>query len=128
MAARSFQIALTAGATRLSDVYIGLTAGGPGGPADNIGGSAGNPDARSDVPYREIFLFSSGAVAFVGGSDMAGTSTTPVSSTTWGMKIQQDAATAPPIDLGPYDTGPMKLSNFWASGAGATLHILAIPY
>ncbi len=127
MAARSFQIALGAGATRLSDVYIGLTRGGPGGPAENIGGSAGNPDARSDVPYRAVVFYATGAAAFVGGSDMAGTSLTPVSSTTFGVKVDS-AAGVPPLTVGAFEAGPMKLSDYWASGAGSTLHILAVPF
>ncbi len=127
MAARSFQIALGAGATRLSDVYIGLTMGAEGGPATNIGGSAGNPNPRSDVPYRTIILYASGAAAYVGGSDMAGPSATPVSSTTFGVKVDS-AAGVPPLVLGGFDQGPIKLSDYWASGAGSTIHILAIPY
>lgn len=127
MAARSFQITLTAGATRLSDVYIGLTAGGPGGPAENIGGSAGKPDVRSDVAYRQIIVSASGAAAFIGGSDMAGTSSTPVSSTTYGLRLDS-TATVPAQIFGPFETGPMKLSDYWASGGSAILHILAIPF
>lgn len=127
MAARSFQIALGAGATRLSDVYIGLTMGAEGGPATNIGGSASTPNARSDVPYRTIVFYASGAAAFVGGSDMAGTGSTPVSSSTYGVKVDS-AAGVPPLVLGAFDQGPMKLSDYWASGSGSTLHILAIPY
>lgn len=126
MAARSFQIALTAGATRLSDVYIGETRGDIGGPNTNIGGSAGNPDPRSDVPYRQIILVATGGDVFVGGQDMAGTTTTPVSSTTYGTKIAQ-ASTIGQI-IGAYETGPLKLSDLWASGASATLHILAFPF
>lgn len=122
MAARSFQIALGAGATRLSDVYLGLK----DGVGNNIGGSAGVPDARSDVPYRQLVFNASGAAAFIGGSDMAGTSTTPVTSTTYGTKV--DSASTIAQVIGAYDQGPLKLSDLWASGAGSTLHILATPY
>ena len=127
MAARSFQIVLGAGATRLSDVYLGLTAGGVSGPQTNIGGGVSTPDARSDVPYRQIILSASGAAAFIGGSDMAGTGTTPVSSATYGLRLDS-TATFPATLLGAYETGPIKLSDLWASGSGATLHILATPF
>jgi hypothetical protein len=40
----------------------------------------------------------------------------------------QLATTADPLALGPYDTGPLKLSNFEAVGVGSTLHLLAIPF
>lgn len=127
MAARSFQIALGAGATRLSDVYIGLTMATNVSPNENVGGSAGSPNAKSDVPYRQIVFYATGAAAFIGGSDMAGTGSTPVSSTTFGVKVDS-AAGVPPLVLGAYETGPMKLSDFWASGTGSTLHILATQF
>jgi hypothetical protein len=136
MAARSFQIALTAGVTRLSDVYNGLTpatlaklgisGGFSGGPNENIGGTPGSPDARTDVPYRQILLIASGATAYIGGADMGPAATTPVSSTNYGMSVLTTGLVAQVI--GAYDQGPLKLSDLYASGAGATLHILATPY
>jgi len=90
MAAKDFQLTLGAAAVRVSDVY-----GGPPG---------ANPDAALDIPYRQLFLSSRGAAAFIG------------------------AAGDYPIVIGSFDSGPIKLSDFWAAGAGATLHILGIPY
>lgn len=137
MAARSFQITLTTAITRLSDVYIGMTpssepgsiGGFAGGPNENIGGTTGNPDARTDVPYRQIILQASGADAVIGGQDMGPNvkaPLTPLSPTNYGAKIQQ-ASTIGQV-LGAYDQGPMKLSDFYATGTGAVLHILATPY
>jgi len=117
MAAKSFQITLTAAAKRLSDVYLGQTAGGPGGPAENIGGGVSTPDARSDIAYRQI-LFTTEADAFLGAAST-------VTSTTYGIKIATAATVA--VGIGPYETGPVKLSDLWAAGSGV-LHILAIPF
>lgn len=128
MAARSFQIALTAGATRLSDVYLGMTQGDVGGPLTNIGGGPGKPDARSDIAYAQIIISASGAAAFIGSDkDMSGNGTTPVSSTTYGLRMDS-TATVPAQTFGPFERGPMKLSDYWASGSGSTLHILAVPF
>lgn len=130
MAARSFQLTLAATPTRLSDAYIGLTDASRGG---NIGGAPGLPDARSDVPYRQIVIQAAGAAAFVGGSDMAASALSPdanhgpVSSTIYGVRLDS-TATVPAQIFGAYETGPMKLSDLWAAGAGATLHILAFPF
>lgn len=107
MAARSFQIALAAAAQRLSDVY---------------GGAAGVVNAATDIPYREIRVQAAGADGFLGGSDQ-GASTT---STVYGEKVFSTATL--PTRIGPYSTGPVKLSDLYAAGAGCTLHILAIPF
>ena len=107
MAARSFQLTLAAAAQRLSDVY-----GGPAG---------ADPSAALNVPYRQIILSASAADAFIGGSDQ-GASTT---ATVYGTMV--DAALAP-VSIGPFETGPVKLSDLWAAGASAVLHITAIPY
>lgn len=103
MAARSFQIALGAAAVRLSDVY-----------EDGVG----VVNAAKDVPYRQIQFSAQGAAAYVGGRDQV------VTNTTFGLYIEVDIVEG----LGPFETGPVKLSDFYAAGAGATLHILAIPF
>lgn len=102
MAARSFQITLTAGAKRLSDVY---------------GDGPGVINAANDLPYRQI-LFTAEADSFLG-------SAATVTSTTYGIKIAS-AATLP-VALGAFETGPLKLSDLWGAGSGI-LHILAIPF
>jgi hypothetical protein len=105
MAVRHFQLALAAAAQRLSDVY---------------GGVAGaNPDAAEDLPYRQILFSAAGADAFVGDD-------ADVASTDYGAIVDSTALT--PVVVGPFETGPVKLSQFWAAGAGSTLHILAIPF
>lgn len=102
MAARMFQITLAAGAKRLSDVYLD---------------GAGVINAAHDLPYRQI-LVSTEADAFLGSDN---TTTT----TTYGVKVA--AASTFPVSIGPYETGPIKLSDLWGVGSGI-LHILGIPF
>ena len=107
MAARDFQLALAAGALRLSNVY--------GGPAN------AEPDARDNIPYRQIILSAEGGVAFVGAA-------ADVTATNYGVRVEIGATAVEPVSIGPFETGPVKLSDFWAAGAGSTLHVLAIPF
>lgn len=105
MAARSFNLTLAAAAVRLSDVY---------------GDGATVVNAAHDIPYRQVLLAASGADAFVGAGDQS------VTSSDYG--IQVDSTALVPASIGPFETGPVKLSDLYAAGAGATLHILAIPF
>lgn len=103
MAARSFNLSLNGVAKRLSDVY---------------GGAAGVIEAVNDIPYRQIILEAETGAVQVGSSSA-------VSATVYGNSI----ATGASLTIGPYMTGPIKLSDLWAFSAGATtLHILGIPY
>lgn len=100
MAARSFNLSLTGAAKRLSDVY---------------GGAAGVINAADDIPYRQLCLEAETAAVQIGSANT-------VSATIYGNSI----ATGATLILGPYETGPLKLSDLWAFGT-ATLHILGIP-
>lgn len=102
MALRSYQLALTGTAKRLSDVY---------------GGTAGVRDAVNDIPYRQLLVQTTGADGYLGDSNA-------VNSTT-GMKLTAGAA---PVSLGPFESGPLKLSDMWGIGAGASLQIVGVPY
>lgn len=104
MAARNYQLALAAAAKRLSDVF-----------------PAGTVFAIEDVPYRQLLLSAEGAPAFVGAAS-------DVTSTNYGTRVEVGAAGSLPVSIGPFETGPVKLSDLWAAGAGSTLHILGIPY
>lgn len=96
----SYSLALAAGAKRLSDVF-----------------GTGPIDQAQNIPFRQLLLTSTGAAAVIGGAGV--TSTTGVSI----------ATTAPlPLSIGPFTTGPVKLSDVYAIGAGATLNILGVPY
>jgi hypothetical protein len=95
------QLALAAAPKRLSDVY---------------GGVAGTPDETKNIPYRQLVISTAGASASLGGS--------PVTPST-GYVI---TAAGPSLVLGPFETGPVKLSDLYAVGAGATLTILGVPF
>jgi len=105
MAAKHFNITLGAAAVRLSDAY---------------GGAAGaNPDPALDIPYRQLLFSAGGADAFIGDDAQ-------VTGTDYGMAV--DSTALGPASIGPFETGPIKLSQLWAAGAGSTLHVLGIPF
>jgi hypothetical protein len=104
MAAKDYQIVLAAAAKRLSDVYANPAVGGP-----------------DDIPYRQLFLSAEAAVAYIGNAS-------DVTSTNYGARAEVGAAGSQPLMIGAFDTGPIKLSDLWAAGAGSTLHILGIPF
>jgi hypothetical protein len=102
MALRSFSLTLSASAKRVSDVY---------------GGAASVRDAATDITYRQLLVQATGADAYLGDS-------TAVSAAT-GMKLTAGAA---PVSIGPFDSGPIKLSDLWGIGAGATLQVVGVPF
>lgn len=99
---KAFTLTVTAAAQRLSDVY---------------GDGVGVVNAANDVPYRQILL-STETDCEVGDST--------VTTAAYGVKVQS-AATLP-VSIGPWETGPMKLSELWVVGTSGKLHILGIPY
>lgn len=101
MAARSFNLALTGVSRRLSDVY---------------GDGTSVVNAANDLPYRQVILQAETGALQIG-------SASTVSATVYGQSI----AVAGILTLGPFETGPIKLSDLWAFGTG-TLHILGVPY
>jgi hypothetical protein len=102
MPIRSFQLVLSGTPKRLSDVY-------------GLGGEMAN------IPYRQLTFQVEGADAYLGDS-------TAVSTTNYGVKFPAAGSADPLGRLGPYEAGPLKLSDFYAVGAGATLHILGVPF
>lgn len=103
---KSFNLAIGATAKRLSDAYAV--------------GAAGAIDAASDIPYRQLILQAETADIEIGGSSA-------VSTTVYGMKLPATAPAAPVV-LGPFESGPIKLSDLWAISTTATLHILGVPF
>jgi hypothetical protein len=80
--------------------------------SDPFGGSE-----ALNIPFRQLLLVTS-ADAFLGSDNTVTTAT--------GLKLA--AAATSPLSIGPFDTGPLKLSDFYAVGAGATLTILGVPF
>jgi hypothetical protein len=98
----TYTLALAASAKRLSDVF--------GGPANAV-------DESKNIPFRQLLLTATGAAATIGG---------PGVTTTTGVTV---ATTAPlPLSIGPFTTGPVKLADLYAVGAGSTLTVLGVPY
>lgn len=103
---KSYQLVLAAGAQRLSNVYGGA--------------SLNNAiDANQDIAYRQLLLQAESADAFVGMDDTT-------TNTIWGTKV--DSTDLQPVTIGPFETGPVKLSDLWVAGAGSTLHVTGIPF
>jgi len=98
----TLQLALAASAKRVSDVY---------------GGTAGVPDEAKNVSYRQLVISTTGGAATLGSSSGVTTAT--------GLVI---AVAGPPLVLGPFQTGAVKLSDLYAIGAGATITILGVPF
>ena len=106
MAIRHYVLTLNGSAQRLSSV---LTNTNPGGP--------------NDEAFRFLTLQSGKANTndiFVGGST--------VSATDYGMRLDP-TDTIPPIDMGHYDAGPVKLSEIYVIGTNnEKLHIFGVPF
>ena len=102
MAIRHYQLTLAATRQRLSAALANTEVGG-----------------ADDVAYRQLILSTSGADAFIGGPT--------VSTTDYGRAL--DSADAEnQVSIGPFESGAVKLSDLYAVGAGATLHIFGIPF
>lgn len=109
MAARSFNLTMTGVARRLSDVYaVDLN-------------SSPQAFAAADIPYRQLILVADTTDIEVGAANT-------VSATVYGFKCFVQTNATPPLVLGPFSTGPIKLSDLWAFAASGTLHILGVPY
>lgn len=106
MSLRTYQLTLAAGQQRLSDVY-GVSAKFP----------AGTPNPATDIPYRQVILQAETAVAYLG-------SDTLVAAGAYGYQLP----IAGSVTLGPFDTGPIHLSDIFAAGANAILHVTGIPF
>lgn len=102
---KSFTLAVAAAATRLSDAY---------------GDGAGVVNPANDIPYRQLTLQAETADAKIGDATLT--------SANYGNLIAFTAPAAPLV-LGPFETGPVKLSQLYALGGGTgKLHILGIPF
>ncbi len=108
MAVRDYSLTLNGSAQRLSTVLSDPTVGGP-----------------MDAAFRQL-LFSAApgntAAVYVG-------STSSVSSTVHGFSLDPTQASQLPVSVGPFETGPVKLSEFYVLGTNAEiLHVLGIPF
>lgn len=114
MAFKAYQLTLSGVAQQLSLAY-GL--GAQPSPVTSA-------FAAADIPLRQVTfqaLTAVAAIIYVGDSNL-------VSATVHGFRIDP-TDTQQPFTLGPFDSGPVKLSDFWVVGtANDVLMIGAVPY
>ena len=113
MAVKHYTLTLSGAAQRLSQVY-------------SSGANNAQPSAAQDLPYRQVILQAdpaNAAVVYLGGDS-------GVSSTNHGASLDPTQATAQDrVSLGPFETGPVKLSDLWVLGtASQRLMVLVVPY
>jgi hypothetical protein len=117
VAFKHYTLTLNGSAQRLSSVLLPALLNQE--PAAVDGGVA------ADVPLREIILSNvagNANVIYVGGSS-------GVSSTSHAFALDPTEASQAPVRLGPYESGPLKLSDFWVIGTNAQLlGIGVVPY
>lgn len=112
MAFKQYTLTFSGVAQRLSDVYPGAT---PGVKND-----------VTDIPYRQILLQAdpaNAAVVYIGDDNT-------VSATDHAIALDPTQATAQDrVSIGPFETGPIKLSDFWVLGTNAQrLMVGAVPF
>lgn len=112
MALKSYSLTLNGSAQRLSQVLAS-------------GANNADPDKAEDVPFRQLRLQADPAnanVVYVGDS-------VAVSASAHGASLDPTEASAYPLILGPFPTGPLRLSDLWVVGTNAQrLMILGIPF
>jgi hypothetical protein len=106
---KDFTLTLTGVAQRLSTVLADPTVGG-----------------KDDIPFRQIILCqdpANAAVIYVGSSSA-------ITSTNFGFSLDPTEATAKDREsIGPFEAGPVKLSDLWVLGTNAQkLHVLGVPF
>lgn len=108
MAFKSYSLTLSGAAQRLSSVFTNTAVGGP-----------------DDVSCRQIFLqghHANTARIFVGDSDQ-------VSATVYGTYLPIPTGSPLPVSIGPFETGPVKLSSIWVFGTlNEVLKISIVPF
>jgi hypothetical protein len=101
---KHFNMAVAGVAKRLSDVY---------------GDGVGVVNPVNDIPYRQLWLQAETADIKVGSS--------AVTTSVYGTNLVSTAPAAPMV-LGPFESGPIKLSDIYVISTTATLHISGIPF
>lgn len=102
MSVRHYNLAITAAAQPLSNALTPATRGG-----------------SADEACRQVIL-STETDCFIGGSG--------VTTSVYGYKVFAATNATEPLVIGPFDAGPVKLSDIYVVGTSGNLHILAIPY
>lgn len=111
---RHYTLTLTAAQQRLSQVLPGMT------------GSNAEPPAGDNIPFRQL-IFSADpantAAVYVGGNSST------VSATDHGFALDPTQASQGPVSIGPFESGPIKLSDFKVLGTNnERLMVLGVPF
>jgi len=101
----TYQLPLVLRATRLSDVY---------------GGTPGTPDPDQDVPYRWFVFQAETADVYIGDAG--------VTINKYGVHLGVTTLHDATGHLGPFDSGAVRLSDFYACGPNAILHITGLKF
>ena len=103
----NYQLNLSGKAVRLSDVY---------------GGTPGVPDPTTDIPYRWLTFQADGGDVYLGSDNT-------VTSSQYGLRLGQTTLRDATGSWGPFGSGAVRLSDFWAFGApGTKLHFLGLRF
>jgi hypothetical protein len=110
---KTYTLLLNGGVQRLSQVYAS-------------GANNAQPSATDDLPFRQLRLQqvpANAAVIYVGAD-------ATVSATNHGASLDPTQASAvDSLDLGPFDAGPLKLSDLYVIGSNnERLAILGVPF
>jgi len=108
MAARHYNLLLTGAVQRLTSLFTAPVVG-----------------SREDLPFRQL-IFSAdpanGAAIYVGAA-------AAVTATDHGFSLDPTQASQQPVAVGPFESGAVKLSDFYVLGTNnERLHILGIPF
>lgn len=110
---RHYTLTLTGTAQRLSRVL-------PSGAADV------EPSAVENIPFRQLIFAAdpaNSAVVYIGGENAT------VSATSHGFSLDPTQASQGPVSVGPFETGPLKLSQFYVLGTNnERLMVLGVPF
>lgn len=117
MPAKSGQLVLTAAPQRLSNAYGGASLG------NAVGGTGPSSPAAQDLSYKQVTVYAEAAAAYIGGGDTLAAGAGQLSTTNYGITIASGAS----YTFGPFDDGPIKLSDIIVLGNGCTLHFLGVP-
>lgn len=102
MSLRMYNLTVTATAQPLSAALANTTRGGV-----------------NDEACRQIILSMDTADCFIGDST--------VTTSVYGKKLFVDTASTEQLVFGPFESGPIKLSDLYVVGTSGKLHILTVP-
>lgn len=114
MPLKTGQLTLSASPQRLSNAYGGASLN------NAVGGTGPSSPAAQDIPYKQVTVQAEAAALFIGDT-LSGTGV--LSTTNYGITLTSGSS----YTFGPFDDGPIKLSDIIILGNGATAHFVGVP-